>query len=87
MEALGKAGTKYLRYSKGLGTFGNLVGVGSAFIQFRNNQTLGNATRLGVQGVAIGANFIPVVGPAISIGIGTADMIWGDQFYNSIDKK
>jgi hypothetical protein len=39
-----------------------------------------------VQGAAIGSAFIPVVGWGVSIGIGTADLIWGDDFYNWIDK-
>ncbi|CAN1576321.1 Rhs repeat-associated core [Spirosomataceae bacterium] len=87
MEALGKAGTKYLRYSKGLGAVGSGIGVLSAAYQAYNNPTVGNLTRLAVQGAAVGAGFIPVVGWGIAIGIGTAYALYGDQFYNSLDKK
>lgn len=30
---------------------------------------------------------IPVVGPFVSIGLGIADAIWGEQFYNWIEKE
>ena len=41
-------------------------------------------TRAAVWGVAAGASFIPVVGWGISISIGVADAVWGDQFYNYV---
>jgi hypothetical protein len=85
-NTLGKTGAQYLKYSKGLGVVGNVVGVTSAGVQLIQNPTAGNATRLAVQGVAIGAAFIPVVGWGVSLGIGAADLIWGDDFYNWIDK-
>jgi RHS repeat-associated protein len=87
VRALGTTGAKYLRYSKGLGVVGNVVGVTSAGVQLIQNPTAGNATRLAVQGGAIGAAFIPVVGWGVSLGIGAADLIWGDDFYNWIDKR
>ncbi len=87
LQALGKAGTKYLRYSKGLGTLGNVVGIGSAIAQYSNKPTNGNAVRIGVQAAAIGTAAIPIVGWGVSLGISTADLIWGDQLYNYLDKK
>jgi RHS repeat-associated protein len=86
VRALGTTGAKYLRYTKGLGVLGNVVGVTSAGIQLIENPTAGNATRLSVQGAAIGVAFIPVIGWGVSIGIGVADLIWGEDFYNWIDK-
>ena len=47
----------------------------------------GNATKLAVQGVAVGASFVPGVGWGVALGIGLADAIWGDDFYNWIGKK
>jgi hypothetical protein len=85
-NTLGKTGASYLKLSKGLGVAGNVIGVTSAGVQLIENPTKGNATRLAVQGAAIGAAFIPVVGWGISLGIGAADLIWGDDFYNLIDK-
>jgi hypothetical protein len=41
--------------------------------------------RTAVWGVAAGAAFIPVVGWGLSIGIGVADAIWGDDFYNYVE--
>ncbi len=42
-------------------------------------------TRAVVFGVAAGAAFIPVVGWGVSAGIGIADYIWGDKFYNYVE--
>jgi hypothetical protein len=38
-------------------------------LQLAQHQTAGNATRLAVQGVAIGASFIPVVGWGFRLGL------------------
>ena len=72
---------------KGVSAIGSIVGVGSATLKLAENPTVGNATRLAVQGIAIGAAAIPIAGWGISLGIGIADAIWGDDFYKWIDKK
>ena len=72
---------------KGVSLVGTAVSVTSAGVKLYKNPTAGNATRLAVQGAAVGAAFIPVVGWGISLGIGIADAIWGDDFYNWIDKR
>ena len=71
---------------KGVSIAGTVISVGSAALQFAQHPTAGSATRLAVQGVAIGASFIPVLGWGVSLGIGIADTIWGDDFYKWIDK-
>ena len=38
-------------------------------------------------GIAAVAAFIPVVGWGVAIGIGVADFVWGDQFYNWVETK
>jgi len=86
-RVLGKTGANILKYAKNLGYLGAAAGVGVATYQLIEKPTLGNATRLAVQGAAIGVAFIPVVGWGVSLGIGAADLIWGDQFYNWIDKQ
>lgn len=43
--------------------------------------------RTTVAAVAIGCSFIPVVGWAVAGGIGVADAIWGDQFYNFVENQ
>jgi hypothetical protein len=72
---------------KGTGVVANAVGAISATSTLINDPTAGNATRLAVQGAAIGVAFIPVFGWGISLGISVADAIWGDDFYNWIDKR
>lgn len=49
-------------------------------------KALSFGVRLALRGVAIGSAFIPVIGWGVSIGIGAADLIWGDEFYERIDK-
>ncbi|GMQ30627.1 hypothetical protein Aconfl_32700 [Algoriphagus confluentis] len=44
-------------------------------------------TRAAVFGVAAGATFVPVVGWGLAAGIGVADYIWGNQFYNYIENR
>ena len=82
---LGSGAGKYLKYSKGLGYVGAGINTALALDQYVQNPTAGNATRIAVQGLAIGTAFIPGVGLVISLGIGGADMIWGEQFYDWID--
>lgn len=86
VRAIGATGAKYLKLSKNIGVAGNAVGVLSAGYQLYEKPTAGNATRLAVQGAAIGAAFIPIVGWGISLTIGAADLMWGDNLYNWIDK-
>ncbi len=72
---------------KVVGTGAAAVGIASAGIQLYNNPTAGNATRLAVRSIAAGSAFIPVVGWGVCLGIGLADAIFGDEFYNWIDGK
>ncbi|MBX9891570.1 MAG: hypothetical protein K2Y12_04535 [Chitinophagaceae bacterium] len=67
-------------------TAGNVFNAGAAVYQFAENPTMVNATRVAVQGIAAAVSFIPVAGWGISLGIGIADAVWGDKFYNWIDK-
>jgi len=54
---------------------------------FNQGKTAKAGARLGVTAVAIGAAWVPVVGWGGSLGIGVADYVWGDDFYNWVDKK
>ena len=71
---------------KGVSVVGTAISIGSATLKLVQNPTAGNATRLAVQGAAVAAGFIPVVGWGVSLGIVLADAVWGDEFYNWIDK-
>ena len=86
VEDLGKLAKPTANVLKGIGIAANVIGVTTAGAQLIRNPTMGNATRLAVQGLAIGAAWIPVVGWGVSIGIGLADTIWGEDLYNWIDK-
>ena len=59
----------------------------SVFDDIDNGNYYSAGTRTAVYGVAAGAAFIPVVGWGVSIGIGVADTIWGDQFYEWVEIK
>ena len=43
--------------------------------------------RVFVWGLAAGTAVIPVAGWAVSISIGVADAIWGDQLYNWVEQQ
>lgn len=44
------------------------------------------SARVAIWGIAAGTAFIPGVGWGISLGIGIADAIWGDDFYEYVEK-
>ncbi|WP_106523886.1 hypothetical protein [Taibaiella chishuiensis] len=83
----------YVRYmklakpiTKGI-TALNVVATGIAVTDdFNHGRYKSAAARGTVAIVAAGVAFIPVAGWAISAGIGVADAIWGDDFYNWIEK-
>ncbi len=81
---------KYLNYARisgrALGVVGSAYGIVTAGVDIINNPTAGNCTKLAIRSFAVGAAFIPVVGWGVSLGIGMADAIWGDEFYDWIDK-
>ena len=56
-------------------------------LQYNDPSSAGNWARLGVQGLAVGVAFVPVVGWGLSLGITAADYFWGDRFYNWVDSK
>lgn len=82
-----------LKYVKGVKVVGKvLVVAGTAATMyeayddaFNKGSYYSAGTRLAVAGVAAGAAFIPFVGWGIAGGIGIADAIWGDQFYNWVE--
>jgi RHS repeat-associated protein len=86
-DDLGKAAKVAGGIAKGVGGVASAVTLGTAIYQLAEKPTAGSAARVGVQSVAIGAAFIPVVGWGVSIGIGVADAIWGEDFYNWLDEK
>jgi len=71
---------KYLSWT------GEFVSVSAAIYTVIDNPSAGNFGRLGVTSAAIGSNFIPFVGPGVSISIFAADQIgWFQGFYDWLD--
>lgn len=54
---------------------------------FNNGKRASAIGRGVVTAIAIGTEFIPVVGLLISFGLGATDTLVGDKFYNYMDKK
>lgn len=54
---------------------------------FNNGKTASAIGRGVVTTISVTANFIPVVGPAVSAGIGVADAVYGEKLYDYLDKK
>jgi len=90
-RTLGKTGVKYLKGAKMASKAAGVVGVGVTVYQAGSDIADGRyysaGTRVAVAGVAAGAAFIPVVGWGVTIGIGVADAVWGDQFYDYVENK
>lgn len=45
------------------------------------------AARIVVSTITLFSSTIPVVGPFVSVGLGLADAIWGEQFYDWIEQE
>ena len=54
----------------------------SLYQDFSNGNWTKAGARLGVATAAAATVYIPVVGPAVSIGIIVADYFWGEDFYS-----
>lgn len=52
-----------------------------------NTPTKGNLLKVAVDIIGTGTAFIPGVGWGISLGIGIADVLWGDYLYDWVDNK
>ena len=61
----------------------SLIGPGT----FNNGKRASAIGRGVVTAITIGKEFIPVVGPLISFGLGATDTLVGDKFYKYMDKK
>jgi hypothetical protein len=74
---------------KGAGKITGVAGVVITGVQATNDIIEGEyysaGARVAVWGAAAGAAAIPVVGWGLAIGIGVADVIWGEQFYNWVE--
>jgi hypothetical protein len=79
---------KYLKGAgKLLGFAGTAITLYQSVDEFRNGRNVAGGARLAVAGVATAAAFIPGVGWGITLGIGLADAIWGDDFYNYLEEE
>ena len=79
------------KYSKIGGKVCLVAGIAVTAYQVTNDVNNGKycsaGTRAAVFAVALSATAIPVVGWGVALGIGVADAIWGDQFYNYVETK
>lgn len=83
--------SKVMRGLRGAGKALGWAGMVLTGIQVRddylNKRYAVAGARVAVAGLAYGVTFIPYVGWALAIGIGVADYIWGDEFYDWVDNK
>ena len=86
IRALGKSGVKYLNGVKILGKASIVTNAAITVSQVRedfiNERFVSAGARVVVFGVTYGAAAIPVAGPFISIGLGVADVMYGEYFYD-----
>jgi len=82
-----------LKYVKGVKAAGKVLVVGGVVATgyevyddvFNKGNYYSAGTRATVLGIGLAATAIPVAGWAVAGGIGLADAIWGDQFYNWVE--
>lgn len=82
-----------LKYVKGVKAAGKVLVVGGVVATgyevyddvFNKGNYYSAGTRAAVLGIGLAATAIPVAGWAVAGGIGLADAIWGDQFYNWVE--
>jgi len=91
VRAIGKTGTQYLRFAKAAGNVVNKVNIVTSGLQICNDYNQGRTAaafgRAGVLAISSSAYFIPVIGPAVSAGIGIAEVAYGEQFYNYLEER
>ena len=69
---------------KWMGVIGNILSLGDIVGDLNSGNLAVGGAKAGVALLQAGCSFIPGVGWAISIGIGIADVIWGEDLYNSL---
>ncbi|TXD75360.1 hypothetical protein [Algoriphagus ratkowskyi] len=83
--------SKILNYARMGGKLLGVAGVVGTGVQVYGDWDKGKyysaGTRAAVLGVGAGAALIPVVGWGVAAGIGVADYVWGDQFYNFVENQ
>ena len=52
-----------------------------------NGHKIKAGVRFAVACITCGVSSVPVVGPFLSVGLGVADAVWGDQFYDWIERE
>lgn len=72
---------------KGLSALGYFITFGHIMSDIGKDQYVRAAARLGVFAVAYSATFIPYVGWVLALGIGIADAIWGEKFYDWVEEQ
>ena len=91
VRALGKTGVRYVRAFKSLGAVGEVLSISTTIddivTDYNNGKRASAIGRGVVTAITIGTEFIPVVDPLISFGLGATDTLVGDKFYNYMDKK
>lgn len=70
---------------KGLTALGNFMTLANVALDIWNGRNVRAAARSGVWLLAYGVSFIPYIGWALALGIGIADAIWGDKFYDWVE--
>ena len=80
-----------MKYAKSLGNAVSLINSGITLVQakqdFNDGKKIVASARLCVLYVSVLTDFIPVVGPVLSVGIGLTDAVYGDDFYNYLNEK
>ena len=85
-KALEKPYSTLNRFGKALNKISAATTLYDAATDVYNGHMKKAGARLVVATATYASNFIPVVGSFISVGLGLADAIWGEQFYDWVEQ-
>ena len=81
-----KAAHTIKNLGRGLALADVAITAGTAITDYSNGKYASASARVGVTVVTLAVSAIPGVGPVIAFGIGMADALWGQQFYDYVQE-
>lgn len=84
-KALEKPYSQLSKLGKTLTITGFITTGVDVYCDFEKGHYKSMGARTVVAAATYASSFIPIVGPVVSVGLGLADALWGEQFYNWLE--
>lgn len=86
-QSLSKATTTIGKVSRALTATTVVTTAIDVYSDYAEGHSAKAVARAVVAGVTCASTYIPIAGPVIAAGLGVADAIWGEYFYDWVDSK